>query len=47
MISLRTNVTFLYFSKIDQYAPEGGGGEGTPIHYLYGYVRPNGFVLLI
>ena len=24
----------------------GGGGEGTPIHYLYGYVPPNGVVIL-
>ena len=23
-----------------------GGGEGTPIHYLYGYVPPNGVVIL-
>ena len=30
--------------------PPGGGGEGgaggTPIHYLYGYVPPNGGVIL-
>ena len=25
--------------------PGGGGGEGTPIHYLYGYVPPNGVVI--
>ena len=25
--------------------PRGGGG-GTPIHYLYGYVPPNGVVIL-
>ena len=25
--------------------PEPGGG-GTPIHYLYGYVPPNGVVIL-
>ena len=24
----------------------GGGGEGVPIHYLYGYVPPNGVVIL-
>ena len=24
----------------------GGGGGGTPIHYLYGYVPPNGVVIL-
>ena len=24
----------------------GGGGEGTLIHYLYGYVPPNGVVIL-
>ena len=24
----------------------GGGGLGTPIHYLYGYVPPNGVVIL-
>ena len=24
--------------------PQGGGG--TPIHYLYGYVPPNGVVIL-
>ena len=24
----------------------GGGGEGTPIHYLYGYVPSNGIVIL-
>ena len=23
-----------------------GGGGGTPIHYLYGYVPPNGVVIL-
>ena len=23
----------------------GGGGEGTPTHYLYGYVPPNGVVI--
>ena len=23
-----------------------GGGGGTPIHYLYGYVPPNGIVIL-
>ena len=23
-----------------------GGGGGTPIHYLYGYVSPNGVVIL-
>ena len=23
-----------------------GGGEGTPIHYLYGYVPSNGIVIL-
>ena len=23
-----------------------GGGGGTPIHYLYGYVLPNGVVIL-
>ena len=22
------------------------GGEGTPIHYLYGYVPPNGVMIL-
>ena len=26
--------------------PLGGGGGGTPIHYLYGYVPPNGGVIL-
>ena len=26
--------------------PGGGGGGGTPIHYLYGYVPPNGVVIL-
>ena len=24
----------------------GGGGGGTPIHYLYGYVPPNRVVIL-
>ena len=24
----------------------GGGGEGTPIHYQYRYVPPNGGVIL-
>ena len=24
----------------------GPGGGGTPIHYLYGYVPPNGVVIL-
>ena len=24
----------------------GGGGGGTPIHYLYGYVLPNRVVIL-
>ena len=24
----------------------GGGGGGTPRHYLYGYVPPNGVVIL-
>ena len=24
----------------------GGGGGGTPIHYLYGYVPPNGVMIL-
>ena len=24
----------------------GNPGEGTPIHYLYGYVPPNGVVIL-
>ena len=23
-----------------------GGGGGTPIHYLYGYVLPNGVMIL-
>ena len=23
-----------------------GGGGGTPMHYLYGYVPPNGVVIL-
>ena len=28
--------------------PRGGGGRegGTPIHYIYGYVPPNGVVIL-
>ena len=26
--------------------PGGGGRGGTPIHYLYGYVPPNGVVIL-
>ena len=29
----------------DTHSP-GGGGGGTPIHYLYEYVPPNGVVIL-
>ena len=31
---------------IGRVSPAGGGGGGTPIHYLYGYVPPNGVVIL-
>ena len=32
-------------SVITMYFTRGGGG-GTPIHYLYGYVPPKGVVIL-
>ena len=28
------------------YSIDTPGGRGTPIHYLYGYVPPNGVVIL-
>ena len=31
------------YQKVDSTEP---GGEGTPIHYLYRYVPPNGVVIL-
>ena len=36
--------TDLFEDKIAVSRP--GGGGGTPIHYLYGYVPPNGVVIL-
>ena len=35
----------LRVSKLEVF-PGGRGGGGTPIHYLYGYVPPNGAVIL-
>ena len=32
--------------EILQLGSAGPGGEGTPIHYLYGYVPPKGVVIL-
>ena len=38
-------LTVVYFTMIYLVWLPGGGG-GTPIHYLYGYVPPNGIVIL-
>ena len=34
-----------FYSNLRTRSP-GGGGGGTPIHYLYGYVPPKGVVIL-
>ena len=40
------NLTKLYTKiNVESEAVPGGGG-GTPIQYLYGYVPPNGVVIL-
>ena len=36
---------FIEYIVLKQVVSHGGGG-GTPIHYLYGYVPPNGVVIL-
>ena len=38
--------TFICFPGSLETRWGGGGGAGTPIHYLYGYVSPNGVVIL-
>ena len=44
------NILIFTWTKLDESSKlpsRGGGGErGTPIHYLYGYVPPNGVVIL-
>ena len=46
----KTNVPSAEYSAKERsiILQRGGGGEGwgTPIHYLYGYVPPNGVVIL-
>ena len=39
-------VFFLYFYITLPAVMPGVGGGGTPLHYLYGYVPPNGVVIL-
>ena len=36
----------MYFKYLMVSGLPGGGWGGTPIHYLYRYVPPNGFVIL-
>ena len=38
------DVVYVSVSNFTSYSYPGGGG--TPIHYLYGYVPPNGVVIL-
>ena len=42
------NILIFTWTKLDEPSklPSRGGGRGTPIHYLYGYVPPNGVVIL-
>ena len=43
----RTVVYWHKLSKMKIYADPGGGGEVLPYnHYLYGYVPPNGVVIM-
>ena len=41
------NILIFTWTKLDESSklPSGGGGGGTPIHYLNGYVPPNGVVI--
>ena len=48
---MRQMVAYKRLKTMENHQPSGrksgrGRGGGTPIHYLYGYVPPNGVVIL-
>ena len=44
MYAANSSILYTAKKKLAGYWP--GGGGGTPIHYLYGYVPPKGVVIL-